>query len=287
MDPSPFILEGSADNFAALVLENSRLGPVLVDFWSSRVGPSLRQRDRLLQLAEAYGGRFLLVTIDTDQQRGLVGELGVRSLPCCKLFRHGRLVEQVFGLQPEAQYRALIDRHLPAVADGVTATALRAWQGGDGEGAVRLLAEGALAEPERADLPLLLVKLLMRLGRHGEAQAVLASLPEPLASRPELRRLGAHLDLILAAESAPSAEVLTQRLSVDPEDPEARFQLAARQLVADDVEGTLAQLAALVEQAPDYRSGVAGRALAALLDLLDPDDERVRRYRRSLMNRHR
>lgn len=228
MDRPPFVLEGSQDNFGELVLENSRRGPVLVDFWSPRVGPFLRQRDLLVRLAQAYGGRFLLVSIDTDRERGLVADYGVRSLPSCKLFRQGRLVEQVFGLQPEAHYRALIDRHLPVVADGVTATALRAWNQGDGEGAVR----------------------------------------------------------ILAAESAPTADALTRRLEEDPQDREALFQLAARLLVAGDLEGALAQLGALVEQAPDCGGGAAARALAALLKLLDPDDERIRRYRRSLMNRH-
>ncbi len=286
VDSPPFILAGSQENFAELVLENSRRGPVLVDFWSPRVGPSLRQRDLLVRLAQAYGGRFLLVSVDTDRERGLVAEYGVRSLPSCKLFRQGRLVEQVFGLQPEAHYRALIDRHLPGVAEGVTAAALQAWNAGDREGALRLLAEGALADPQRPELPLLLAKLLMRLGRQGEAQALLSSLPELLADRPEIRRLHGHLDLILAAETAPTADVLTKRLREDPQDPEARFQLAARRLVADEVEGALEELLALMERAPDYREGVAERALAALLDLLDPQDERVRRYRRALMNRH-
>jgi putative thioredoxin len=33
------------------VLENSRKGPVLVDFWAAWAGPSLRQREPLLRLA--------------------------------------------------------------------------------------------------------------------------------------------------------------------------------------------------------------------------------------------
>lgn len=282
MERPAFILEGTQDNFDALVLENSRRGPVLVDFWSPRVGPSLRQRDRLLGLAQAYAGRFLLVTIDTDQERALVARYGVRSLPCCKLFRHGRPIEQVFGLQPEAHYQALVDRHLPTRAEGATAAALQSWQQGDGEGAVRILAEAALAEPQQMTLPLLLAKLLIRLGRHQEANGVLSSLPEPIAEQMEAQRLRGHLDLILAAESAPPAAALAQRLQDRPDDWDARFQLAARQAVADDTEGALAQLGALLEQAPGYRDGVAERALAALLELLDPADERVRRYRRQL-----
>lgn len=279
-----FILEGSGENFQDLVLENSRKGPVLVDFWSPRVGPSLRQRDLLLRLAEAYGGRFLLVTVNTDRERALTDTYGVRSLPSCKLFRHGRPVAHLHGLQPEADYRTLIDRHLPTVADRVEAGALKAWQQGDGEGAIRILAEGAIAEPERVEPPLLLCKFLIQMGRHEDAQAVLQALPESLAAHAEVQGLLAHLDLILTARSAPSAETLTARLAADPGDLEARFQLAAVSLLADDYEQALGQLVAILRQDPEYRESLAEKALRALFDLLGPEDERVRRCHREMMS---
>jgi putative thioredoxin len=284
MDQPTFVLEGTRENFPLLVLENSQRGPVLVDFWSPRLGPSLRQRERLLRLAEQFAGRFLLVSVDTDRETALVAEQGVRSLPSCRLFRHGRAVEQVFGLQPEDEYRALIDRHLPSVADPVQAAALHAWRQGDGEGAVRILAEGALAEPERIELPLLLAKFLIRLERPADAQAVLGALPESLAGHVEVESLRGHLELILAARSAPPAAELAARVAASPGDLDARFQLAALSLLADDVDQAFAQLLEVIRRAPVYREGGAERALRALFDLLGSDDERVRRCRRELMN---
>ena len=279
-----WVLEGSGANFPELVLENSRKGPVLVDFWSPRVGPSLRQRDLLLRLAEEYGGRFLLVTVNTDGEPELADAYGVRSLPSCKLFRHARAVEYVHGMQPETDYRDLIDRHLPTLADRVQAAALKAWQEGDGEGAIRILAEGAVAEPERVELPILLAKLLIRLGRHEDAHAVLKVLPEPLADHAEVQRLLAHLDLILTARSAPTVEDLSAKIAANPRGLEARFQLAAVSLVADDYDEAMGQLLAILKADFRYREGVAERGLRGLFDLLGPDDERVRRGRRELMN---
>ena len=279
-----WVLEGSRANFPELVLENSRKGPVLVDFWSPRVGPSLRQRDLLLRLAGEYAGRFLLVTVNTDGERELADSYGVRSLPSCKLFRHARPVEHVHGMRPEAEYRDLVDRHLPTLADRVQAAALKAWQQGDGDGAIRILAEGAVVEPERVELPILLAKFLIRLGRHEDAQAVLKVLPEPLVGHAEVQGLLAHLDLILTARTVPSADALSAKIAADPRDLEARFALAAVSLVADDYDEAMRQLFAILKADFHYRDGVAERGLRALFDLLGPDDERVRRSRRELMN---
>ncbi len=54
MTGAAHILAATQANFAQLVLDNSDKGLVLVDFWAPWVGPSLRQRDMLVELAEAY-----------------------------------------------------------------------------------------------------------------------------------------------------------------------------------------------------------------------------------------
>ncbi|MES9927211.1 MAG: thioredoxin domain-containing protein, partial [Candidatus Thiodiazotropha sp. 6PDIVS] len=63
MTESAYILEGSRENFDRLVLENSKRGLVVVDFWAPWAGPSLRQQEILSDLAKNYDGRFLLVTV--------------------------------------------------------------------------------------------------------------------------------------------------------------------------------------------------------------------------------
>ena len=114
---SRFVFSATQANFQQLVVENSRKGPVLVDFWAPWAGPSLRQGELLKRLAAEYGGRFLLVSVDTDKEKGIAQELGVKSLPSCRLFRYGRVVEQLHGMQTEADYRALIDRYCANLAD--------------------------------------------------------------------------------------------------------------------------------------------------------------------------
>lgn len=282
MTEHAFAFAATRENFPQLVLENSRKGPVLVDFWAAWAGPSLRQRELLLRLAGEYGGRFLLVTVDTDRQKSIAEEYGVKSLPSCRLFRNGKPVEQVHGMQTEADYRALIERHILPLAGKAQAAALKAWEQGEHEKAIQVLAEGAMAEPENPSLPLMLAKLLIQDERHEDAQAVLVALPPALKAHPPIQRLADHLALILAARHAPAVAELEATLADDPADSDARFTLVAVHLTNDDYDGVLAGLAELVRSDPAYREGIPRRALGAVLDMFDPADERVRRYRRTL-----
>jgi putative thioredoxin len=78
---SPYILEGATENFTSLVLENSHSGPVLINFRSRKAGPSLRQYPILDILIHDYGGRLLLVNVDTEKEFVFTKEYGIASMP--------------------------------------------------------------------------------------------------------------------------------------------------------------------------------------------------------------
>lgn len=81
MADSPYVFDATTENFPTLVLENSDKGPVLVNYWSPRAGPCLMLMPRLVRLATEFGGRFLLVMLNTDEFGRLAREHGVNSLP--------------------------------------------------------------------------------------------------------------------------------------------------------------------------------------------------------------
>ena len=284
MGSNGIIFAATGANFDQLVLQNSRRGLVLVDFWSPRAGPSLRQRELLTRLAEALAGRFLLITVTTDEEQQLARDYGVRSLPSFKLFRNGRVVEEVRGMQPEADYRRIVERHLAASGSAVQRTALAAWQAGARDKAIGILAEGAMADPEDAGLPLLMAKLLVQSGRHSDAHEVLTALPPPACEDPEIVQLSARLDFLVTAADAPNAKELEAQLAQHPDDHASRYRLAAVLLGRDDYEGAMEQLMTIQRRAPDFRNGRARKGLLALFNMLDAGDERVKRFRAELFN---
>jgi len=277
-----FIFEATAQNFRQLVIGNSGKGLVVVDFWAPWVGPSLRQRETLTRLAQEYRGRFLVATVNTDRQKALAEEYGVRSLPSMKLFRQGRVAATVHGVQSEADYRQLLERHLAPLADRVQTASLKAWQAGEHDKAIQMLVEGAMAEPDNLALPALLAKLLMQLQRHPEAHAVLSALPPAARQQPEITSLLTHLEFLLCAANAPPAEELEQRIAAVPTDLQARYQLASLHLVGDRYEAAMDQLLAISRDSPDFLEGIARKGMAVLLGLFDPEDPRAKKYRTQL-----
>ncbi len=282
MSDSACILEGTVDNFERLVVENSRQGLVIVDFWAPWAGPSLKQREILVELAGRYQGRFLLVSVNTDEQKPLADRFGVRSLPSFKLFHGGEMVAEFRGVQPQADYPRIIEKYMLKQPAPASREAIAAWQAGDPDKALQLLAEAVVADPENPELPALMAKILMRQQRFREAHALLSALPEQAQDVAEIRNLLAHLDIIVTAEDADSPESLMQRVKADPEDAAGLYQLAAVRLVGDDPGPALELLLKLARKYPDYRNGIGRKGMRAVLDRLGSEDAQVAKYRREL-----
>lgn len=282
MSESSYILEATDNNFDSLVLENSRKGLVVVDFWAPWAGPSMRQREMLIKVAQDLQGRFLLVTVNTDEQKDLAERYQVKSLPVFKLFRMGQVIEEVRGVQPEADYRAIIDRHLSAMTDKVRLAAAEAWNAGKHDQALQILAEGAVNDPENLSLPAMMAKLLIRAERFEDAAAVLNALPQVARDTSEIASLLAHLDFILAAAGVTDRAELERRLQADTQDHAGRFALAAVDLLADDFEPALLGLMAILREQRDWQSGKARRGLLAIFDVLGREHRLVQQYRGEL-----
>ena len=279
---SGYLYEGTGENFTELVLANSRKGPVLVDFWAPWAGPSQRQREILTRLVQRHGGRFLLVTVNTDRQKSLAREYGVSSLPSLRVFRHGRVVDAFHGMQTQADYEALIDRHLGLAGTAAQRAALKAWQAGDSGSALQVLAEAAVADPEDLSLPAMMARLLLRLGRADEAARLLDALPGDARDTEEIAALRAHAEFLRAASHAPPSDLLDAAIAADPGDSDARWQRAALHLLADEYGPALQQLMEILRRDRHYRDDLARRGMLALFDVIEGQEALIKKYRAEL-----
>lgn len=276
-----YVFDATAENFQRLVLENSAKGPVLVNYWSPRAGPCLMLMPRLVRLAGEFGGRFLLVMLNTDELRALARSHGVVSLPTVNVFRHGKVVDTLHGAQSESVLREFIRKQLPDTAD-MLRRALEAHARGDTAAAVRAAAQAALADPQDTRIALDLARLLVLQGRYAQADDLLQALPAEARETPELRRLAVHVGFLRAAQEAPPAAELEQAIAADPNNLEARYQLSAVQLIANDYDAAMQQLLEITRRDRSFRNDAGHNGLLALFELLGEDDERVVRYRAAL-----
>ena len=75
---------------------------VLVDFSASWCGPCKAMEPVIGEMVNKYEGKATIMEIDIDKQRTLATDYMVQSIPTLILFKDGREVKRLVGLQPAA-----------------------------------------------------------------------------------------------------------------------------------------------------------------------------------------
>jgi putative thioredoxin len=255
MSESHFKIVATEQNFMQAVVEASATEPVLVDFWAPWCGPCRTLMPMLERIADDYGGRFTLAKVNTDEEQGIAGHFGIRSIPTVMLFHNGQAVEQFVGVQSEATIRAMLDKYLSPA--------------------------GTPAEPAaKSDLDLAVSQLEQR-----DAQAAAATIERIAAERadhPALSSLRARLAFVEAAVARPDVLALRSALERDPGDAAARHALAAHHALAGDYATALAEWLDLMRRDRKFGDDLARRSLLMAFDVLGDDHELVLATRRRM-----
>jgi putative thioredoxin len=255
---------------------------VLVHFWTPKAGPCFILMPRLVKLAAEYGGKFLLVMLNTDDLPELARRFGVNSVPTVKFFWRGEVAHTIHGADPDSSFRAVLDRFIASDANRAHALGVAAWQSGNVSQARMLLANAAMAEPDNLAIPRDLAKLLWAEGEGEQALKLLDSLPPEARAEPEIARLHAHLNLAETARLAPPLAELDTRLISDANDLAAHYQRAAVLLAADDFAGAMEELLFIARTDRGFRHDIGRTSLLALFDLLGSAHPLTRQYRQAL-----
>jgi thioredoxin 1 len=90
--------------------------PVLLKFEAEWCGPCQAMKPTIAELADQYGDKLTIATIDIDQNNQTPYKLGIRGVPTVMLFSKGNIVGQKVGLARKSELTAMIDRQVPQVA---------------------------------------------------------------------------------------------------------------------------------------------------------------------------
>jgi thioredoxin len=102
-------LEVTDATFATAVL-GVRGKPVLVDCWASWCGPCRMIAPTIDELAREADGRYIVAKLDTDANQRTAAAYRIDSIPALLVFKDGKLVNTLVGVQPKPALAAALER---------------------------------------------------------------------------------------------------------------------------------------------------------------------------------
>src|SRR5690606_34699805 len=201
-ETSPYVVDVGGAELDAAVLERSHETPVLVDFWAPWCGPCRALGPVLEQLANEFGGTFVLAKVDTEAHPELGSRFQVRSIPAVKLFHRGQPIAEFVGALPGSAVRRFLETHLPSEADALLRDAEERLAQGDRTGAREVLREALEADPQHAGAHLRLARLAWAA---GEAEIVRHHVAQIGAARDEYETAQHLLDALRFLEGCADA----------------------------------------------------------------------------------
>jgi len=84
--------------------------PVLVDAWAPWCGPCRMLAPIVDQLAAELAGRARVAKLNIDENPVTAGRLGVQSIPTLLVFKGGREVDRLVGVQPKSEIARRLER---------------------------------------------------------------------------------------------------------------------------------------------------------------------------------
>lgn len=282
MSESAYIHNVGAQDFQALVIENSYKQPVLVDFWADWCEPCKSLAPVLAKLAKEYNGKFILAKVDTEKEQELAAHFGIKSLPTMKVVFNGQIAGERVGAIPESEIRALIDPLIVSESDKILDAAMAAQDEGRTQDALDLMNQALANDPANLELKINLAKLVMLQGDMKSVSVLLDSLSDEDSKNEEVVKLRAKINLASQLEDLPSMEQIEQRLTDNPKDLEALLDkshhLSGSGLYGQAME-ILLQIMTIDRQ---FQDDAGRKELLALFDMLGGEHADVQKYRRKL-----
>ncbi len=93
-------------NFQSEVLDSDQ--PVLVDFWAAWCGPCRAVGPTIEELAKQYDGTVKVGKLNIDENPQAPSSFGISSIPAVLLFKDGKVVETLVGVQSKERYEAAL-----------------------------------------------------------------------------------------------------------------------------------------------------------------------------------
>ena len=273
------IKNGDTASFMVDVIEGSKDQAVIVDFWAPWCGPCKQLGPALEKAVKDARGAVRLVKINVDENQELATQMRIQSIPAVYAFKDGRPVDGFVGALPESQIKQFVAKLAaggaagPSPIDEALAMAKEAIATGDQAQADEIYGQILEHEPDNAEAIAGLTR--SAIARHDleVAKAHLADLPPAVASHAEIQAARAALELAEAGQKSEGEfGELEARLKADPQDHQARLDLAAALFAGGQRERAVDETLDLVRRARAWNEQAARKQLVKFFEAMGHAD---------------
>ncbi|HET9232407.1 MAG TPA: co-chaperone YbbN [Vitreimonas sp.] len=283
---SDVVKDGSDQGFMADVIEASRSQPVVVDFWAPWCGPCRTLGPPLEKAVRGAGGKVRLVKINIDEHPGVAGQLGVRSIPAVYAFDQGRPVDGFMGAIPESQIKLFVERlagaDMTAEIEPLLEQAAESLKLGDIGGAAQAYTSVLQLDQTNTKALAGMARIALNAGDAEQAREILDMAPPEKANDPDIAGVRTALDFAANAGSAGDNGELGAKVAANPNDLQARYDLAEALSARGDFEGASEQLLAIIAKNREWNEGAARAQLLKIFEAAGPASEVAKQGRRKL-----
>jgi putative thioredoxin len=281
------VKDGSTKTFMADVIDASHDTAVVVDFWAPWCGPCKQLGPALEKAVREAKGAVRMVKINIDESPEIAQQMRIQSIPAVYAFKDGRPVDGFVGAVPESQIKQFVKRLGGAAGPSPVQEALdmakETLAGGDAASAAAIYAQVLQHEPDNVEAHAGLIRCALARKELGKARQLLERVPAGQANHADIAAARAALELAESGSKAAGALTeLRDRLARNPNDHEARLDLAAALFASDAREQAVDELLDLIKRDRNWNEQAGRKQLVKLFEAMGPTDPLTLASRRRL-----